>query len=427
MSWLADVSPEWPEVLRDDPMPDDFILDEDLGFDGKVKQNPEDFQVTEILADEPVGSGPNTFIRIQKREMSTRSVVQVLAEFLDRDPDDFCVADYKERQTVATQWISLEHLDPLSLEAFTHDKIEIIRLTRDEDKLEPQDLRANRYEVTIRDVSSDAEENARAGLDVLRRRGAPNWFGNQCFGYRETYHYLGWALIKKEWDWFLHELLNKPRPVDSERLRQARTSASQGDWERAEERFPSHFTAEREAVKSLQRYPDNHSRAAEVIPEDARGFYLRALQGFAFNKFLQRRLDAFDELVPGDVAFMHETSGCFPVMDPDDERHRLERFEISPTGPMYGEKFLGGSAEVEELEDRILEELDLSYSDFQRAKYPVQGRRRPLRVPILQSRIQAVDSEHLEVGFTLPQGSYATVVLEELMRQRFPLADEMNL
>jgi tRNA pseudouridine13 synthase len=342
----------------------------------------------------------------------------VLADFLDREPQDFCVAEYKDRETMAVQWISLEHLDPRALDNFQHDKLEIIQISRHENKLKREDLAGNRFELVLYDAEKEATEQARNGLSVLSSRGVPNWFGSQCFGFRGTNQFLGWALIKKKWDWFLHELLVASDGSDDERLQAARRAASMGDWERALERFPEEMTAERNALESLDRYPENLERAVEVIPEDRRQYYLQSLQAYAFNQFLTERIERYDELVEGDVAYMHESAGCFPVMDPRDEQPRLDRFEISPTGPLYGEKFLGAAEDVGELEDDIIEELELSYGDFQRSRYPVQGRRRPLRAPITQIRVQEVEGSELELSFFLPRGSYASVVLEELLHRR---------
>jgi tRNA(Glu) U13 pseudouridine synthase TruD len=85
---------------------------------------------------------------------------------------------------------------------------------------------------------------------------------------------------------------------------------------------------------------------------------------------------------------------------------------------MFGEKFLGASGKMEDLEDEVIERIDLSYEDFQRSRYTIPGRRRPLRAPITQTRSQMINKKDMELGFFLPRGSYATVVIEELMHRR---------
>lgn len=399
-------------------MPDRYVLPEELQFSGRIKQRPEDYNVTEVLAQKPSGTGPNTFIRLEKRDISTLEVVHELAQFLERRPEDFCVADYKDRRSVAIQWISLEHLDPRTLERFNHDNIRVIKVTRNPEKLKPVNLEGNRFEVTVRDIGDDAQSKARRGLRILEERGVPNWFETSWFGSRQTNHLLGWALITKRWEWFLHELLDRPDGGEGQQVRDARNHASDAQWEAALERFPDDYITARQSLESLVRYPDNPERAVDVIPSIRRQRYLAAFQAFAFNAFLEERLETYDELLEGDVAFMHETAGCFPVVDPDDEQPRMDRFEISPTGPLYGEKFLGASDDVGELEDRILEQCELTYENFQRCRYPVQGRRRPLRVPVSQISLQTLSDDAMEIGFFLPRNSYASVVFEEFFRRR---------
>ncbi|MFP4686676.1 MAG: tRNA pseudouridine(13) synthase TruD [bacterium] len=424
ISWIEEVKPKWPKTLQEPPVPDIFILDEELGFKGKIKQKGRDFQVSEILAQEPLGTGPNTFLRIKKKNISTLELIEALAEYLDREIEDFCVAEYKGPRCVAIQWISLEHLDPRALAGFDHPEAQIIQISRSEERLKPVNLKGNRFEVIIRDVDSGALEKARRGLELLKKSGAPNWFGGQCFGYRKNRHLLGWALIKKKWEWFLYEFLNNPVKVDNDEVNKARKEAASGNWKKALELFPESCKAERAALKSLKRYPRNKERACSVIPVEYRRFFLLALQGYAFNDFLARRIDKFDQLVEGDVAFMHGSEGCFPVVDPRDERPRMDRFEISPTGPMFGEKFLGASKEMEDLEDQVIERLDLTYEDFQRSRYTIPGRRRPLRAPIAQTRAQMLNKKDMELGFFLPRSSYATVIIEELMHRRFDYDNE---
>ncbi len=418
ISWIKDANPEWPDYLQGELLPETFVLEEEMSIDGTVLEFPEDYHVTEILETPPEGNGPNTFIRVKEREIGTLQVIQVLGEFLDRETEDFFVADYKDSQSVAIQWMSLEHLDPRTLDTFQHDDIEIIKITRHPEKLQPVDLEGNRFELTLRDVSEDASVKIREGLNILRDRGVPNWYNLGIYGYRSNHHLLGWSLIKKKWDWFLKELLDAPRETESNRLKAARNSAREGDWKRGLERFPEKFRAEREALGSLSRYPENRERSVEVIPEIYRQLYMTGFQAFGFNKFLKNRISRYDQLVEGDVAYKHKTAGCFPVTEAREEEPRLERFEISPTGPLFGEKSLGASRKVGDLESRILENCDLDYEDFKRCRYPIQGRRRPLRVPISQISVQVLENSNLEVGFFLPRNSYASSVLEELLHRR---------
>ena len=395
--------------------PECYLAEKPAIKTGKIKQKLTDFQVSEQLEKSPAGNGPNTYVRVQKKELTTVELIRVFAEFLDREVEDFCVGDYKERRSVDIQWFSLEHLDPRSLDSFEHDQIKVIQITRNKERLSPDDLKVNRFEIILRGVENGAEEKVRRVLHEFRRRGLPNWLSGKNFGARRNRHLLGWALVKRKWDWFIKELLGCVGPTDTKEVRKGRKLALEAKWEEALELFPRRYVPERAISESLKRYPDNKERACAVIPAEYRRFFMYALQAYAFNRFLVKRRDTFDKLFKGDVAFMHDSAGCFPVVDPRDEQPRLERFAISPTGPMFGEKFLGTAGDIEEEEDGVLEELEITYEDFQHSRFPIPGRRRPLRAPLTQVRVQRLEDSVLELSFCLPQGSDGVTVVEELL------------
>ena len=66
-------------------------------------------------------------------------------------------------------------------------------------------------------------------------------------------------------------------------------------------------------------------------------------------------------------------------------------------------------------EARLLAEAGVTLDDFRRGKGETEGGRRPYRVP-LSDVTCAREGGDLLLRFTLPKGSYATVVLRELMK-----------
>jgi tRNA pseudouridine13 synthase len=57
----------------------------------------------------------------------------------------------------------------------------------------------------------------------------------------------------------------------------------------------------------------------------------------------------------------------------------------------------------------------------------LEGARRPLRVPLIDPDVEGGADEHgpyVRVAFELPRGSFATVVLREIMKPAEPLEDE---
>jgi tRNA pseudouridine13 synthase len=103
------------------------------------------------------------------------------------------------------------------------------------------------------------------------------------------------------------------------------------------------------------------------------------------------------------------------VEDEQAERPRAARFEISPTGPLYGFKMIQASGEQGQLEAEILAAEGLALEDFRVGDgIKVRGQRRALRFPVHDPQLWYDDGAVF--GFWLPRGCYATAVLAEIMK-----------
>jgi tRNA pseudouridine13 synthase len=81
---------------------------------------------------------------------------------------------------------------------------------------------------------------------------------------------------------------------------------------------------------------------------------------------------------------------------------------------MFGPKMVRAAHEVLAREEALLSAEGLTLSDFQRGGDEAEGARRPYRIP-LAARIEELGTD-LVLAFELPKGSYATVVLRELLK-----------
>ena len=140
---------------------------------------------------------------------------------------------------------------------------------------------------------------------------------------------------------------------------------------------------------------------------------MSAYSSLLFNLTLKERMqqNLFTRLLSGDIAKKHDTGGIFTVSDPVQEQPRADRLEISATGPIWGKKMKRAENEAGALEEKILSTQNLTPDAFH--KQP--GSRRSLRVALGEIDVQQ-KREGLELRFFLPKGSYATVLLDEIMK-----------
>ncbi len=334
------------------------------GSGGRIKASPEDFRVDEIPAYLPSGAGSHLYLRVEKRGRTTRDVVRALAAALRVPEREAGYAGLKDREAVATQWLSFpvsRDPDPASLAG---EGYRVIEASRHANKLRPGHSRGNRFSVVVRDGDP---ERARKCARALGERGLPNFFGAQRFGTEGKNAEIGRLLVLGR-------------------------------------------TAEPEARRALR-------------DRFLRRLVLSAYQSFLFNRWLAERIaeGLFDRALAGDVMKKLDTGGVFVCGDPAAEQPRVDRFEISPAGPMFGHELELAAGEAGAREERLLVAEGVTLADFARGGGEAQGTRRAARLPV------QIDLEPLADGycasFALPKGSYATVVLGELTKSEAELGE----
>lgn len=329
------------------------------GTGGTLKTVDDDFVVDEIAAYPPAGTGDHVFVRIEKRDATSVFAVSALARALGIRDRDVGVAGMKDRHAVTTQWLSLPPpVTPEQALAFTHPQIRVLEAVRHPHKLRTGHLRGNRFRIRVRGVDPNAQARARAILDQLARApGAPNWYGEQRFG-------------------------------------RAGDNAARG----------------RDIVGGGQQPRDR--KLARLL--------VSALQSELFNTWLIERIadGLYRTALAGDV--MHKVAGgMFICEDPAIDGPRVVAGEIVPTGPMFGVDMRAATGDAAAREGRVLEAAGLTRESFQTVRQIAEGTRRDAAIAVTDVAVGGSDGT-LEVGFALPAGAYATVVLREIMKPAAP-------
>lgn len=393
------------------------------GVGGTIKQRVEDFRVEEVPLYDACGEGTHVYALLEKRGIATPVAVDRLARHLGVKPPDIGVAGLKDAQAVTTQWISIEHVDPEAVLAYRDPTMRIMKVNRHGNKLRTGHLRGNRFGIRIRDVATHDLPRAEAILDVLARRGVPNYFGGQRFGNRGDTAALGEALIREDLDEFLRLFLGNPQPGDPPACRAARDAYEVGALDRALKRWPRGYASERKAITAYKK-KHRPADAIRMIDKRMKRLYVSAFQSVMFNDVLARRIDEIDRVARGDLAQKTDSGGIFLVEDEATDLPRAQRGEISPTGPIPGYRGRLAEDRPGEIERTVLAEHAITPEDF-RGGGPLKakGSRRALRYLLEQPGLSAGRDEHgsyLEVQFLAPAGCYATIVLEELGKNRRP-------
>ena len=324
------------------------------GTGGRLRTTPDDFEVEEIPAYLPSGQGEHLFLWIEKVGLDTPEAAARIASALGLRADDVSWAGLKDRMARTRQWLSVPARAEPALELLaTAPDLRVLQHARHENKLRAGHLRGNRFRIRIRDA--ERPEAVGPVLERLAAQGLPNAFGEQRFGRGDT-ALRGRALVLGE---------------------------------------------------RLPRRPNAFERK----------LYVSAYQALLFNRLLEHRLHAgtLRRALAGDLMRKTDSGGLFVCREPPVDQPRVERGEIAPTGPVFGWKMERPEGEVDAAEQAVLAAEALRLDGFRRLGSIAQGARRAYAVPVNDVR-WSIDGSSVELAFTLPAGSYATVLLDEVMK-----------
>lgn len=353
-----------------------------------IKIEPEDFIVEELPLYEPSGVGTHTFFRIRKRNLSTLEAINRIARALQVNTRHFGYAGLKDKRAVTMQVLSVEGVPPEQVLEMVVPAIEVLWAKPHAHKLRIGHLRGNRFEITMRDVSSTALPIIEEIMARLVTEGTPNRFGVQRFGNNSDSHLIGKALVKADWETAVRYLLMDEETRFSKLGQQMQREVAKGSLE----------------------------RVIACIPHRLRKLFLSAYQAYLFNCILERRLPDLGRLLAGDVAVKHSNGAPFLVENRMLEQPRADAFEISPSGPIFGYKMQRPAGAVQVSEAELLVTEGVKPETFRKvAGIRLPGARRPLRMPLELHQVASVEVG-VQLNFTLPAGGYATVVLDELIR-----------
>lgn len=421
--------PPAPVPLDPWPLPEAPYVTAHLpGTGGFIKARPEDFFVDEQPLYTPSGEGEHIYLFVEKRGMSTLRVARIIARHFNVHVTAVGFAGLKDKRAVTRQVFSV-HVPGKKPEDFPmlqHENLGVLWVDLHNNKLRRGHLAGNRFSIKIRGTDMSKAPAAARILSSLERSGAPNLIGDQRFGYLGRNHLVGRAMILGDNAAVLEALLS-PAEHKPDTQVEARRAYARGDYAAALSLFGRESRTERRVAGELSRGA-SPSRAARAIERSEAEFFLTAFQSAVFNLVLAGRIRAgsLGSLAHGDIAFKHDNRACFDVGPEDlgtELQARLDRLEISPSGPMWGAEMKRAHAGVDRAEVEALASSGVTpdaLAAFQeRRRGRLTGERRPLRVPLTDIDFEGGIDEHgsyIRVAFDLPRGAFATSVIREITK-----------
>jgi len=320
--------------------------------EAEIKVTPEDFVVVEQLGFEADGGTGHVLLKICKRGRDTLAVARELARFGGVFARDVGFAGLKDRKAVATQWFTVPARRPLA----------------DWQGVEGEGYRvlaalSHSRKLRRGALKGNAFQLTLRGIEapamaiatrlgVLAAEGVPNYFGMQRFG---------------------------------------RDGAN---------------------LAAVERWC-----AAGELPHgrEGRAFVYSAARSLVFNAVLARRVagGSWNRILPGEFVNLDGRNSWFATAAVDAGlEERVGRHDIHPTGPLVG-RGATPSGEAGAVEAEVTSQYAALRERL--ASAGLEAGRRALRLVPAGLRHTLAGGD-LTLEFSLPAGSYATVVLRELVR-----------
>ena len=143
-----------------DPLATPPLATPDLpGIGGQIKTEPEDFEVEEIPAYQPSGSGDFLYLWVEKRDMGAEYFARQVARRLAIPVGEVGTAGLKDRRAVTRQMVSVPASAEPNLKQLEGDGIRVLSVGRHGNKLKPGHLHGNRFRILIRSVDPSSARN----------------------------------------------------------------------------------------------------------------------------------------------------------------------------------------------------------------------------------------------------------------------------
>jgi tRNA pseudouridine13 synthase len=337
----------------------------------RFKQTRDDFIVTEIpLFDAPTDRGNYLIAKVQKQDLSTMEMLNILESELQCFSIGY--AGLKDKNATTTQYISIPLKFSKSFEKLRHPRIKILESFRAKEKLSIGDLKGNNFFIRLHDVSLESANNLIGVLDDIMRQGMPNYFGYQRFG-RDS------ANFEKAREVAQGELIMKDTKVHKIMLH-AYQSYLFNDW----------------LAKRIELSSDIKTKTCEEL-----------LVNLNISQEECNRLKGQPGLfsvLPGDIMYDTQAKKWINVTDLQTIRKPYKEQKLVPTGLLAGSKAWRAKGIAGEIEHHF-DDLTVDAAGLRREAwiYPKAIR-----------HAYKKEEKCFELSFTLPKGSYATVLLENL-------------
>jgi tRNA pseudouridine13 synthase len=378
----------------------------------KLRQKPDDFIVEEIPSNEWKPSGKYAIYKVSKVGMTTFAAEKVLSTHCDVPFKRIGFAGLKDTHARTTQYFSVETSNPQS-GVFKEQNVSSELVGFLDEPLKTGDLKANKFVITVRDVRETATPDLNKAQVAI---GVPNYFDSQRFGsLKGVKGFIAKDILKGDYESAVKKVITATTRHQKAKIRGVRKfiKSNWGDWPSCLEQVNAaqlERTVEGTVIRHLSEFPQDFKGAFQRTFKGIREIFFSAYQSFIWNECVKRVVRQNSKEVfsvdyeAGKLVFPRKWNP-----GADLKTFPLVAYEMS--APEWQMKII----------NEVLKQENITLKEFKTEEHIYIAREREV---ILKPEALAIFptedddlNEHKKkvvISFTLPKGSYATIVLKAL-------------
>jgi tRNA pseudouridine13 synthase len=397
-----------------------------LGIDGRIKQSSDEFVVEEIidssldLSVNPDNEHLYPLYLLRKDGIdSTHAVKEVeIATGLKLK-----IVGLKDAKAVTTQYASVGAKQQNAEHKLVTEHCTLDLAGYTSKPIAKGQLVANRFIIKINDFHGNVQQSIAELQECIEKNAVANFYGYQRFGSsRPVTHLVGREIVKQNFREAVNLFLCYSNDNENEHNKEIREMCKDdSDFEHVLKVMPSKMDLERILIEELLKSNDP-VKAIRRLPITIRRLLVQAYQSYIFNKTLSTAIKEGYE-----IALPKQNDICFSFTHDDFNMTGMNRYDENaknlqlPAIPLAGYAFRDNNR-FSAIVKKVMEEESVSMKDFyikELQEISVEGGFRQASMLCREFSYSLNDS--LETKFVLNKGSYATILLRELMKPSDPM------
>ena len=427
-------------------------------INGDLKIRPEDFVVSEIT---PTGrilsvnepnyaetQGPRsskisyTLVDVVKRNEDTILAAEKIARKLKIDSNFVSWAGLKDNRAITAQRMTIKGDHRKKLQDLRLETLFVKNIHYQKKPIKLGALWGNKFEIILRNIDiekHDLDSITSDFKDQISQNGFPNYYGLQRFGsIRPNSHIVGKFIFLMDYKNAVEEFLYATYPPEFEIVKICRKDLRDTqDFEKALRDFPEGLYYERLMIHHLMKKPGDYFGALKRIPRPLLNLLMSSYQSYLFNMAISQRMEKIGNLTQpkqkDTISLLLDENGLTTPVRYIYKKWKkpylkkvLEMNRARIMCPIVGYASKLKDSYFKHTYSRIMRRENFKLEYFKNGKelkaYDFRGAYRAIIVKPKDLHVVSQYDNRLkpiiQIRFSLPKGTYATMLIRELTKHK---------